>query len=155
MPLPFATPQPDRPVTPVDNWPSLSQARRQHDAGDPDLAAQHAKLDEEQQRRSARGFRMVQLQANVDRASNELAIAEDRTTFFKQRIAELRETVKLQWGAEQTIINVDPAFSLIEAYGSITTLLDAMADWPRCRELLVKNVNAAKLVLDNFTRDQS
>jgi hypothetical protein len=123
------------------------------------LAEKHRELNQEQQRRSDHAKRVSQLQRAVDVATEALALADSRHQFFRSRIVELREIVKDLWGQSRTDLasspQVDPAASLLDAYQSIDTLLSAASDFSRCRELLVKNANAAKLVLDNFTRDQS
>jgi len=94
------------------------------------------------------------LQKQVDNAANAILTAESRRNQFAQRIKELIATAGTLWGRSNDEFSpgISPAYSLVEAYGNVVALENALADFSRIKPQLVANLDAAKEQLAEFSK---
>src|SRR5438105_3773093 len=100
---------------------------------DADVKRQHAEIDAAAAKQKEHQLQLGRLQKQVDNAANAILTAESRRNQFAQRIKELIATAEGLWGRSNNEFSpgISPAHSLVEAYGNVAALENALADFSR------------------------
>jgi len=112
------------------------------------LDQKRAELDKESAEAAAVQERLHYLQIDVERAADQLTMAEGQLHAFKATLAALRGALLESWG-NTSIIAYHGADG--PNYSDVVRIQAAVDDWPRVRAHLSAKVETAQKALANFS----
>ena len=111
-----------------------------------------AKIRQEKENERKYNYAVKALRHSVEQAEQRITRAEDFKQFCETRTRELQQIQAQLIGIEQSVVNVSPITSLLDAYLSIASLRAAILDFPRLKAVLQDNLATARKHLAEFIR---